>query len=52
MTGQAATLYARRTRGTVPTMFHGRFNVERGGLASYTADYRELGLRKLEEGSP
>ena len=30
-------------KGAVPTMFHGPFYVERGGLASYSASYHELG---------
>ena len=30
-------------KGTHPTMFHGPFYVERGGLASYSASYHELG---------
>ena len=30
-------------KGTVPTMFHSVFYVERGGLASYAADQHELG---------
>lgn len=30
-------------KGTVPTMFHSPFFVERGGLASYAADRHEMG---------
>jgi putative ABC transport system substrate-binding protein len=30
-------------RGTIPTMFHSSFYVERGGLASYGADRHEMG---------